>query len=233
MNKRVYIKQAMYRVVLSVIAQHQPIWGGLGAFAGKYNQLVMAVDALDELAHRQQELTVGLTADKNKNRKILTGLLLENAGILSGYAQDTQAVDLQTEIKALRKDISRIPEAELAIKADRLQQLLTVHLTDLADFGFDQAKMDAFAEAIDNWNACVGDPRAAIVVRKSYTQQLMEQIRLIDETLKEGWDQIMISFRKTNVAFYKQYKNARRLVDKRGKSNGTALPEPDDGVADA
>ena len=71
-------------------------------------------------------------------------------------------------------------------------------------------------------------PRAAITDRKRATDDITTLEREIDEILKDLMDPLVENFRATNLTFYKQYFDARIIVDtgSRGSDDDASTPTP-------
>ena len=103
--------------------------------------------------------------------------------------------------------------------AERILKAATENVGDLADYGIDQAQLDAADLAIDGFAAAIGKPREAIIERRSATQSLPELFAAADKHLAR-MDDLTDQLEARFPDFVKDFRNARVIVNRRGSHNG-------------
>ena len=230
-------KMKMFDTVQSVIAQHQSAWMNNSPFSDAYNEFSTKLDSLKSLTTEYINSSKGLTAIK----KVTLEKTIDQAIVLGNVIGAFALKNNDTEL--LMRNIytrSEWVKGNSLIKVNRFKQLLTdaeSHEADLLEYGIDSGFIQTFEASVYQFEELMKQPRIAIVGRKQLTKQIAELILEIDTLLNGQIDRIMNVFTLTDPKFFATFKNARIIVDHKGKrnklTNKNVPKEPDDGDRDA
>ena len=96
-------------------------------------------------------------------------------------------------------------------------------IASLPDYGVTEAELTALQTAIDEYKAMESSPRLGIIDRKAATGQIGMLISENSRILKNQLDKLIGQLEEENPEFYRDYFNAREIIDLKGgngKSNG-------------
>lgn len=96
----------------------------------------------------------------------------------------------------------------------------------LADYGLNAAKLSAFENRIDTYASIAEAPRSSIAARKTLTAQIAEEVEKTDDLLKSVLDRLLQQFKTTHPNFFRDYFNARIIVDRPGGLSAAEVPAP-------
>lgn len=212
--------------------QNQSSWNGFPAFAAMVGEFSGKLQELEDLCYQQGNVLPGVTVAKNTLRKQTTENARVIIGALKAYALVTGDAELSARADLTQSDLHRMPHLVFKQQLDAILQLANEHLTELADFGIDQLKVDALQTLRDECDLVFNSPRQAIIDRKTLTESIRQRVKAMDRMLKKGLDALMISFKESVPDFYFHYKSARIIIDAKGKSrtgNGSPADEGQDG----
>jgi hypothetical protein len=80
--------------------------------------------------------------------------------------------------------------------------------------------LTALNGAIAAFEAVQGKPRNGKAAQASATAELKRLFAKLDKTLNEELDPLIEKFKKTNAAFYNEYRTARSIVDSAASHQG-------------
>ena len=208
----------MYETVLAIVMQNQSNWSSFPAFSSLVGDFSAKLQELENLSLQQGIALPGVTAAKNDLRKKTTEKARVLFGALKAFSLFDGGAELAERVDVTQSDLNRMGNLQFKNQLDALLLLATEHLSELADYGVDQAKIDELQALRDQCAAVLGTPRQAIVDRKTVTKSIRVRVTALDELLKKGFDALMISFKNTVPDFYFHYKSARVIVDLKGRS---------------
>lgn len=222
----------MYDTVQSVILKHQATWNSNPAFADAYNAFAAKLDGLKDLSTEHINSTKGATAlklevqEKAVNQALTLGNVL---GALALKIGDTELLmrNIYTHSEWLK--------GSSLMKMNRFKNLLSDtmdHEQALLEYGIDNAFIQDFEANILQFEMLSKQTRTSIVSRKQMTEAIANYFSEIDELLDGQVGRIILVFGQTDPKFVRIFKNARIVVDHKGKRNnykGRVVPkEPDD-----
>ena len=108
-------------------------------------------------------------------------------------------------------DMRHGPEQDALDRASLTLDKATADAAALAEYGADQAAIDALGAARDAFADSLSGPRDAVVERRAHTEAIERLVPQIETRLKKRVDRMMTRYRDT--AFGDEYRAARTVVD--------------------
>ena len=214
MNIRQNNKYNMYGVVIDHCSHpdHAAAVGQLAAFQREYNAFAEIPDQINDLARIQEVGSHGKTRHKNGLRRSMGELSADVAASVQAYADVAGDAELFASVDYTVTSFTRGRQAVGANRAEIVLPEATKHLADLADYGVDQAQLDALDEAIEQYSDSIGKPREHIVGRKVATDTLPALFEKADQHLGR-LDRLARQLQRQHADFVMGYRNARTIVN--------------------
>lgn len=229
MNKNTKNKIAMYKAVKSVIDANQTAWNALPAFGTVYTAFIETLTALEQSAYDQSLATLGVKAEKNVKREELA---LKTYAISSGivaFAVLNNDASLIDQMNIGKWELKNAGKTRLLQLVDRVIAKGTAFGNQLSDFGIDSTAMAELQSLRNETEALLDAPRNAIVERRLHTQQINSLRKELDQILYLQLDKLMVVLKAEHPTFFQSYRNARVVVDLKGRKT-RRNPERDDGT---
>ena len=219
-------KLSMGLVVQNVVNSNNPIWSGLPAFVSAFNDFEGII--VEILSNRvvQEADTKGVTLDKQQAEDILIAKTLTVSAGTYAYAVDNSNETLREKINYSPSNLRQARDTILRDMCQLIHNEVNAVIGDLADYGILPADLTDLQNKINLYYIAISEPREAITDRKTAKQELVILLGRFDDVLKERMDKLMIMFRDCNRLFYRQYLNARIIIDLgagNGEEPGTAV----------
>jgi hypothetical protein len=93
-----------------------------------------------------------------------------------------------------------------------LEEARAIH-EELIDYGVTAAILTEFEAKKESFKDVIVSPRSARVIKKAARVRLRELIKATDDLLKNRLDPMMVQFKTTHPDFYREYFNARIILD--------------------
>lgn len=211
-------KLSMYLTVKAVCAPApiQTIWSPLTAFADNYAAFLLKIGLIQQLAAAQTADRTGASRDKAGIMESLADALMAVAGALTAYATVGNDQTLAAKVDFSRSTFLRLRDSEISGTAKMIHTEATGRLAALAPYGVTAPMLDGLQDEIDTYEIIVEAPRASVVGRKTVTTQIAEEFRKTDLLLENVLDRLMQQFKTTQPGFYRDYFNARIIIDRPG-----------------
>lgn len=233
MNKITKNKIVMYRAVLKVLEDHEASWNGVPAFHTAVQQYRDKMDVLDLLAAHQNEALLGVTDQKDLKKQEIADKGFIIASALKAFAVSENNIKLLDQVKISHSSLQNATIIVTLQLIDRILSKATSFSAQLVDYGIDQAQIDELASLRVNIKTEFGEPRLAIIARKTTTSDIKILVKDIDAILENRLSSLMATFRLSHPKFYKLYQNAKNVINFRtGKlrsAEGEIPIEPDEG----
>ncbi len=206
-------KLSMGLAVQGVVNNNNSIWSGLPAFVTAFADYEAVI--LDIQSNRvvQEASTSGVTLDKAGAE---TALIEKTIAVSSGAHAYATTVNNNTLKKKIAYSPSSLRQARDTVMRDICQLIhdeVNAEIANLADYGILPADLTDLQNKITAFNSVVVDPREAITDRSTATQELVILFSKFDGILNDQLDKLMVNFKSSEPIFYRQYTNARIIVD--------------------
>lgn len=205
-----------YQMVLSAqnyLDSNNATWSAIpimNTFKAKLDDFILGIK---EEMKASGESSKGITISKNDVKEQISIKTAVLSGALSAYASVSENHDLLNNGYFSKSDIMSTRDAELPERVTNLSDLLSLHLSALADYGVTEAQVADLTSSIDDFRELIGQPRlkrSQANLAKKAVEELLESAM---EVLNKQMDKVMLQFQFANTYFYEGYKKARVIVD--------------------
>ncbi len=236
MNANQSNKLRAYQAVQAVLDEHETTWQTLPAFATGVEEFDALIPEINELVQTQAS-RAGATNEKAYALEALGNAAHEVTAAVLAYAVKTGDHELSGRVDFSRSDITAGRESVVVARCRDILAAATANVDSLADYGVNQAKLNAFKKKIDAFEAVQAKPRQKIATSSAATKTLPERFGQADVILGKRLDSLVVQFKDSAPDFYGAYRTARSIVDNpgghkvngngNGNGNGTPTPTPE------
>jgi len=220
----------MFKQVLDVASANQAAYAGIQAFADSIAAFSLKYKELNTLATQHATQLIGITEQKNELRELTAEKAVAVAGGLRAFAKATHNTVLGGKLKFGKHLFEQGTSVAIGQRVELVLQLAAENLTDLGPFGITQQHIDELTALYNELTTLQGAPRTAIIARREIGSTIESLFDELDSLLHEQLDELALLLKASQPAFFHQYRDARKIVDSKGKSNKPAPPQgPGDG----
>jgi len=209
----------MYKNVIMICAEHQPVWTTMPAFVTAYDKLVSKTEELSLVGNEQSSKTVGTKKLKDAQHKAIAEKANLVAESLRSLAFESGNIELAEQLHFSHTALLKSNSEKVLQLIDRIVVAADAHAAQLVDRGIAQSQIDELPVVKEQLALAFTQMRNAVVHRKQQTELLAERSKEITHLLKNSMDKLVNVIRPGHPEFYALYKAARTIVDLKGKSN--------------
>ncbi len=206
-------KLSMGLVVQNVVNSNNEIWRELIAFVNAFSDFEEIITEILSNRVVQEADTKGVTLDKQRAEEILIAKTLMVSAGTYAYAVDNNNDTLREKINYSPSSLRKARDTILRDMCQLIHDEVKKEIGNLEEYGILPADLTDLQNKINLYYNAISEPREAITDRKTATQELVILFGRVDDVLKERMDKLMIMFRDSHPLFYRQYVNARMIVD--------------------
>jgi len=188
----------------------------------KFNENLVTLKSISQQLQtigEQQKLDITwITKQKNLLHDQLVTLAADSARKLTAYAQLTNNAELKGEVNISETSLNRYADGELKDYAHIIYNHAQPIVDQLADYAITATTQTALLNAINSYNAILGDPRLKRITKSQATNQLTDLFTSGDVVLAD-MDVAAKIVQLSQPIFYKGYLAARKII----KAGGTKL----------
>ena len=213
MRKNLENRVSMIYAVTGVCDNHTATWTPIVAFGTAHTDLLGKLREAEDLIELQEKPLEGITLMKAKRKELMVQGVLTIAGALHAYATDIGDTALRGKCDYSYTSLS---EGRDAVVGQRCQGVMTEAATvgaALIPYGQTAAELTAGQALVDDYVAVVAAPRTALNIRKGATEALELAVKGCLDILNDRMDRLMEEFKTSDATFYREYFNARIIVD--------------------
>lgn len=184
----------------------------IAAITDTSDELQLLIDEIASMYLRQQKKSQGATIDKKNARNKLSKFGIQLAGSIEAYAIFIGNNELKKNFHYSNTGFDKFPDTEFLTKIQDVHSQATLLQTVLSTYGVTPALLTDFQTAITAYTQQLEKPRGIINEKESATQtleEILESVRLSLEKL----DVLMRHFLFSDPLFYKDYTNARKIIN--------------------
>ncbi len=217
MNGKQIIKSSMFDATTKLLDDNYSLFENMAQLAAAHQELKVKVRLIDQ--HRQIQLVKnsGLTRSKVTLRDELTTLLLRISAALTAHA--TASIDqvLQAKVEYTLSELKKSSDRILCDIAVQVNGLAAAAGAALQTWFVGPEELAQFDRLTNEFKSVLPLRRVATNVSKASTSDISEVFHEIDALLKNKMDLLLKPFKFTQPTFYKEYRNARALVNYTGR----------------
>lgn len=211
----------MYLVVSDFYAENQPVIDTVPALATALGQLNTNIAAINAEVAGQSTNTTGVAQDKTALRNTLDNAALSVMQPAKAWALSVGNNTLAVEFDYSLTDLQRIKDDTMEGFCTYRIGLVNDNLASMADFGVLPANVAEWQSALDAYIAAVASPREAVNTRHLHTENLKTLFSETGQLFVSQLDPLMVPFKTTDPSLYNGYKQARIVINRKGRSGGT------------
>ena len=205
-----YIKKLnMIRVLLAYLEEQKETWKDLPAFAEAVAWLTEQKIAIEEEARKQEEITPGISDDKELKKSDMVKLAVKLCSAGKAWAAKVKNQELKTGLNVSYSKLLKRKDQECFSFCKNINLLVSPVIGNFADYGVIAGDLTAFNAAIDRFHAVISAPQAARTEVKNATGQIDVLFDEADAVLRDTLDAIALVLKENHAGFYAGYQNAR------------------------
>ena len=207
----------MFFTTQEVLVDHNATWGATPAMVDANAAFDANIAALRTAVARQVTDITGHAKDKARALDALVALTLRMSGCVMAYAETTDNQALAEAMNIVPSELYKYRDSIVAERCQGVHDAANTHIANLAPYGIVAADVNSLQSAIDKYVALIPRPRTKITERKGATSEIGLLIRDTQRLLGRRMDMLMRGFMISHPDFYRQYQNARIIVDQGGQ----------------
>jgi hypothetical protein len=222
-------KFAMYQATNVVLTKkdYKSLWQGIVGFVQLQADLNTEIGTITSLSAKQGRRKTGLAEDKDAARLAMCKAGNIIAGAVAAYAHKVGNHELLTRVETTLSILLGGRGKDSRDKCADILSAATANLAALADYDVKQPDLDNLNQRIGEFDALSPQPQVALGEAKGAGQAMDATFDRADGILNNGLDNLMLKFEDTNPDFFRDYTNARIIIDRPGgHGNGNPPPTP-------
>lgn len=181
-------------------------------FNKKVTQVRTIVSELKSLAPQQEEITTGITTEKNALLDEVAELVLDIAGAVHAYAVEKNDVDLQEKVNYGSSALHNEDQAGLIYIADIvLAQAQKIPVADLVECGIEAGEVDDCTEKLAKLKTSVNDKKIVVIDQSGITKRIKELFGELADIKRNSLDKLARQFERKDPDFYFKLKAASAI----------------------
>ena len=206
---------------------YKPLWSGTPGFVRLQADLTAQIKTITDLSITQGRRKTGVADDKDAARQAMCKAANIVAGAVASYAHSVGNHELLTRVDTTPSILLGGRGKDSRDKCTDILDAATANLAALADYAVTQPDLDNLQQLIADFDELATAPQLAIGSAKSAGQAMDAAFDKIDGILNNGIDNLTLKYEDTNPDFFRDYTNARIIIDRPGgHGNGGTPPTP-------
>ena len=201
------------------------LWSGIPGFVQLQTDLATEIGIITTLSPKAMRRKTGSAEDKDAARTAMCKAALVIAGGAAAYAHKVGNHELLVRVDTTMTTLAGGRGKDSRDKCSDILAAATANLPALADYAVAQADLTKLTQLIADFDELLPQPQLALGSAKGAGQAIDVALDKIDGILNNGLDNLMLKFEDTNPDFFRDYTNARIIIDRPGgHSNGNTPP---------
>jgi inorganic pyrophosphatase len=206
--------------------EYKPFWQSIPGFVKLQGKLATEITFIIKNAPKTIRRKTGSAEDKDAARKALCKAALIIAGAVASHAHDVGDHQLLVRVDTNPTLLMSGRGQDTHSKCADILDAATANLAALADFDVTQADLNHLEQLLEEYEELLPQPQVAIGSAKGAGQAMDAALDRIDGILNNGLDNLMLKFEDTQPDFYRDYTNARIIIDRPGGHSNGDSPTP-------
>jgi hypothetical protein len=203
---------AMFNSVLTVLKKNQTVWQSSTVFTETVSQFETQKAAIDTVRKKSAAKSNGVTSLKDQTNKRLVKQIYPVITALMAYFTKQKDTVMLHKVKITKSELSKMRDNAFILFAKEIQELAHANQRSLTDYHITPIQIDELDQLITDFEAVSSSPRISIGEGKVARLELSEMFKTTNNLLSEEIDMMMEPYEKTDYEFYKEYMNARKVV---------------------
>jgi len=201
----------MFHTTVVYSIENSGIVKDLPEYSDRLTTLQSIIVQIQVVSELQKTDKTWITKQKNLLQAELVDLVVDTARKLTAYARFTKNQSLMGDVNITESAFKHFADSEVKDYArliyDRAQPLVE----SLVKYAITEDTQTALINAINEYNAILGDPRYGIINKSQATDSLVELIKAGEAVLAD-MDAAVEIVHKSQPIFYNGYHAARRII---------------------
>lgn len=221
-------KFAMTQAVNVVLTrkEYKPLWQATPGFVKLQGNLATEIAFITKNTPKTIRRKTGSAADKEAARLAVCKAALIVAGAVAAYAHAVGNHELLVRVDTTLSLLLSGRHQDSRDKCDDILTAATANLAALGDYAVAQADLDNLLQLLEDYEDLVPQPQLAIGAAKGVGQAIDAALDRLDGILNNGLDNLMLKYEDPNPDFYRDYTNARIIIDRPGGHGNGGTPPP-------
>ncbi len=183
------------------------------------------VAEIKTLTPQQEEITTGITTEKNALLEDITEQVLDIAGAVHAHAEDKNDMELQEKVNYSRTMVHREDQSGIIIIADIvLAQAKKIAAADLEECGIEATEVQECSDKLAQLKATLNDKRITTIDQSSITKKMRELFAELGDIKRQSLDKLIRQFERKDPAFYFKFKAASAINYNTSRKPDAAKP---------
>lgn len=226
MNKLQLSHLNMSRAVDSIFDNYSSIIATTPGLSNAIAKLKMLNNDVETHSLSQTKTTMGSTAEKNSVREMLTLIAIKICAAIVAFATNTNNTSLKTQFKLKKGDFAKMRDHDLYTNAINIHASANEHGENLAPFATPEDIVQ-IKQLADQFYVLLPMNRALTSKGATTTANLQSTIDGIMDLITNTIDPLMNPLEFSQPSLYRDYKNARKLVDHGTRKSKNNDDEPE------
>lgn len=181
-------------------------------FGKKMTRVDDIVAEIKSLTPQQEEITTGITTEKNILLEDVTELTLDIAGAVHAYAVEKNDIQLQEKMDYKPSAVSHEDQSGIITIADIvLAQAAKIAASDLEECGIEAGEVQECTEKLAKLKASVNSKKIASIDQSSTTKRIGELFAELSVIRHQSLDKLVRQFERKDPEFYFKIKAASAI----------------------
>lgn len=211
MTKDQINRTEMFEATNGYMDRNAGVWSAIpivNTYKSRFSEIITSIK---KHAKDQESANISLGGSTREMKHQLSIKLDILDDTLEAYADDTENAELLSKASNSMSDYFRLSNEDFETKGQNILNILTEHVTDMADYGTSPEQIEEVKISFDNFLESRGKPRAYQIESRIATQSLKDLIKE-GNTVLEKMDKVLKRFKRTNPSFHNGYLAARTIV---------------------
>ncbi|HBS88593.1 MAG: hypothetical protein A2W91_18305 [Bacteroidetes bacterium GWF2_38_335] len=203
----------MVDTTLDLVNKNSSVWSGNVPFHNVVIAITQKRSEINDNIQIQTKDFTGIAKEKKEKLTALVDRILDIAGFVLSYADETGQDDIYNLFDYSRTHLMRTKAEELTNKATNLYQFTVANLAVLEPYGLTEAFNNTLVTNRDALVTLIDSPQTAKNARKLATSQISALIKDISNILNRRLDYEMRAYKSTSPKFYLLYQQSRQIIN--------------------
>lgn len=213
MKKSTASKLKMYESVHTVFNEYASSWQQIPAFENAVNNFNNTLELLRSRIEEQAKTTQGVTLKRKLRLEDLYSRMLPVQHALYLLGRSIQETGLQVRNEVSASELRKWSMGEFASRCTQLIGDIDSFGADLGAYGITQQTLDELVSMLQGIDELSNSTRQAIIKRKGITQEILKIEQDLNKLLRVELDRMMELFKESDPEFYRDFQNARIVID--------------------
>ena len=181
-------------------------------FGNKMTRVRQIVAGIRALTPQQEEITTGITTEKNALLEDITEQVLNIAGAVHAYAEEKNDKPLQEKVNYKRSMVRREDQSGVITIADIvLAQAKKIPVDDLVECGIEASEVLECTQKLAQLKATQNNKKIATIDQSSITKKIRENFAELGDIKRQSLDKLIRQFERKDPDFYFKFKAASAI----------------------